>query len=324
MESPGRLLSRSRLLLAGVAVLLVAVALYALIVLIPGLGDDGDQAGTPASASTATATPAVSSAGLAGSIAVLAHQGGWEDGYPLETLPALVAAAESGATVETDVHWTSDGVAILVHDERTTAASEAGPDHPMVCQGGPYTVSKTSWDVLRTRCRTLASASKDGRTYAIPTLNAALKKIAAIPDAQIVVEMKPEHPSDAQIREYLATIAKYKLAGRTISSSFYPDALAKIKALAAQDQLPLRFLLMMRPIAGQNLPTPDELSDQGLWGVALRTDIVTRSNISSLHAKKLAVVVWTANTVEQWNAAKQAEADLVLTDKPNAYRAWLP
>src|SRR5690349_4304797 len=254
------------------------------------LGDDGDHP-TPAAGST-PATTAARPAGVAGAITVLAHQGGWES-YPLETLPAFEAAAKSGATVETDVHWTADGVAIMVHDDRTTAASEAGPDHPMVCQGGPYSVSKTNWEVLRTRCRTLASASKDGRTYPIPTLNATLKKIAAIPAAQIVVEMKPEHPTATQIREYLAAITKYDLAERTISSSFYPDALAQIQAQATQGKIPLRYLRMLRPIPGQNLPTPDELSGQGLWGVALRNDIATRGNIAGLHAKKLAVVVWT-------------------------------
>jgi glycerophosphoryl diester phosphodiesterase len=306
-----------------VAVLLVAIALYALIVLIPMLGDDGDQSATPAAGGTPATTAAVRPAGVAGSITVMAHQGGWES-YPLETLPAFTAAAESGATVETDVLWTADGVAIMVHDERTTAPGKADPDHPMVCQGGPYRVSKTTWEVLRTRCRTLASASKDGRTYPIPTLNATLKKIAAIPGAQIVVEMKPEHPTATQIREYLAAITKYDLAERTISSSFYPDALAQIQAQATQGKVPLRYLRMLRPIPGQNLPTPDELSGQGLWGVALRNDIATRGNIAGLHAKKLAVVVWTVDTVAQWNAAKQAEADLVLTNKPDGYRAWVP
>ncbi len=313
MELPGRLLGRSRLLLAGGAVLAVAVALA---VLIPVLGDDSGEPGAAAS----TPTPG---AGALTSLAVLAHQGGAET-YPLETLPAFEAAAKAGATVEADVHWTSDDVAIMVHDDRTTVASEAGPEHPMVCQGGPYTVSKTRWDVLRTRCRTVASASKDGRSYPIPTYDATMKAIAAVRDAEIVVEMKPERPTAAQIREYLATITKYDMAERTISSSFFPDALTQIQAQAKQDNLPLRYLLMLRPNPDQALPTPEELSGRNLWGVALRSDIATRSNVAGLRAKKLAVVVWTVNAVDQWNAAKQAQADLVLTDKPNAYLDWLP
>jgi glycerophosphoryl diester phosphodiesterase len=324
VQVPGFLLGRTRLLLAGGA---VAVAAVALAVVIPTLTDGSSQPSGSAQGSTPTSTPAVSAgsatAGAPGSLVVLAHQGGWER-FPLETLPAFEAAAKAGAAVETDVHWTSDGVAIMVHDDLTTAASDAGPEHPMVCRGGPYTVSKTTWDVLRERCRTLASTSKDGKSYPIPTFDEAMKTIAAVADAEVVVEMKPERPTAAQIREYLGTITKYDLAERTISSSFFPDALSQIQAQAEKDDIDLRYLLMLRPSPDEDLPTPDELSDQGLWGVALRSDIATSGNVAGLHAKKLTVVVWTVNTEEQWNAAKQAQADLVLTDKPNAYQAWLP
>jgi glycerophosphoryl diester phosphodiesterase len=253
----------------------------------------------------------------------LAHQGGWEK-YPLETLPAFVAAAKAGAAVETDVHWTSDGVAVLVHDDATTPAKEAGQEHPMVCDGGPYLVSKTSWAVLRAKCRTLKSASSDGRSYPIPTLDEALKAVSAVSGAQVVLEMKPQQPTPQQIGEYLDTIAKYDMAERAVSSSFYPDALAQIQKQATKDDLALRYLLMVRPSAKEDLPTAEELGGKGLWGVALRSDIATHGNVASLHEQKLVAVVWTISTPQQWNAAKLAEADLVLTDKPVAYQEWLP
>ena len=312
---------RARLLIAGGAVLTIVVAVA---VLIPTL--TGGSAGSSSTATSATSTAAASPTATADSFAplvVLAHQGGWET-YPLETLPAFVAAAKSGATVETDVHWTADGVAVLVHDDQTTSAKAAGKEHPMVCEGGPYTVSKTQWEVLRTRCRTLASASKDGRRYPIPTFDAAMKAIADIPGAQVVVEMKPEQPTADQISEYLGTITKYDMAERTVSSSFYPDALTQIQAQAKPDNVALRYLLMLRPSPEEDLPTPEQLSGRGLWGVALRTDIATQSNVAGLHAKQLAVAVWTANTESQWTAGKLAQVDVVLTDKPDAYQAWLP
>jgi glycerophosphoryl diester phosphodiesterase len=309
--------TRARMLVAGATVLVVAVAVA---VLISQLGNGSDDDTTPTVAGTSAApSPNPAAAGLV----VLAHQGGWET-FPLETLPAFKAAAESGATVETDVHWTADGVPVLVHDDRTTSASEAGKEHPMVCAGGPYTVSKTTWSVLRAKCRTQPSASKDGRSYPIPTFDEALKAIAAVPEAQVVAEVKPARPTADQVRAYLATITKYDLAERTVVSSFSPEALAAVKAQAAKDHPALRYLLMLRPSEGGALPTPDELSAQGLWGVALRSDIATRGNVAGVKAKNLVAVVWTVNTTDQWSAAKQAGVDLVLTDKPDAYRDWLP
>lgn len=55
----------------------------------------------------------------------LAHRGLHGDGRPENSLPAFVAARDAGYGVELDVHLTSDGVPVVVHDrdlERTTGA----------------------------------------------------------------------------------------------------------------------------------------------------------------------------------------------------------
>jgi glycerophosphoryl diester phosphodiesterase len=319
-----------------VSMVVAAIVLVVLVMLLRGLGLRGQgprgqgSGGTPTALTLGAASPSATSAvgGDVGTLVVLAHQGGNET-YPLETLPAFVAAAKSGAAVETDVHWTSDGVAVLVHDDRTTAAGDADREHPMVCSGGPYTVSKTRWSVLRDRCRTAASAAEDGRQYPIPTFDEAMKAIAAIPGADVVPELKPEHPSARQIDEYLAVVTKYEMAERTVASSFFPKALAALRARAEHKQVSLRYLLMVSDQdqdqdQDQARLTPKELSGQGLWGVALRSDIATRENIAGVHAQHLVTVVWTINSREQWSAAEKAGADLVLTDRPDEYRATRP
>lgn len=316
---------------------LIAVIVLAVVVLLLR-GSDGDGTAdrtTPVGTASPVGTGSVGGGGTGavgggtsavggdvGTLVVLAHQGGNET-YPLETLPAFVAAAKSGAAVETDVHWTADGVAVLVHDDRTTAAGDADRDHPMVCSGGPYTVSKTRWSVLRDRCRTLASASKDGRRYPIPTFDEAMKAIAAIPGADVVPEMKPEHPSVRQIDEYLAVVTTYDMEERTVVSSFFPQALAAFRARAEEKQVSLRYLLMA-PDRGKVRLTPKDLSGQHLWGVGLRSDIATRDQIAGVHAQHLVTVVWTVNTRQAWSAAEKAGADLVLTDRPDEYRSTRP
>ena len=47
---------------------------------------------------------------------ILAHRGG-DEKYPLQTFESLTAAADDGFAVETDVRWTSDNRAVIVHDE---------------------------------------------------------------------------------------------------------------------------------------------------------------------------------------------------------------
>lgn len=316
---------RGRLLLAGAAVVALVVALAVVVPQLLGGSDDPDKADLTGAqgSSPQTSSPPPSAPAKIEGLTVLAHQGGYET-HALETLSAFVAAAKSGATAEVDVQFTADGVAVLVHDDKTTPESEVDKEHPMLCKGGPYTVSQTNWSVLREKCRSLASASENGHPYHIPTYDDAVKALAAIPDAQLVAEMKPVQPSGAEVREYLTTITKHDMADRVIVSSFSPEALTSIQAQAAKDKINLRYLLMLRPSADDNLPTPDQLAQKGLWGVALRSDIATRGNVAGLHAKQLKVVVWTIDTEDQWNAAKLAQADLVLTNKPTAYLDWLP
>jgi glycerophosphoryl diester phosphodiesterase len=318
---------RTRRLAVGAAALTVLVVLAVLIpILIQGSGQDGGSPGpaaaSPSAGVAATTSPASAvSAGAPGPLTVLAHQGGSET-YALQTLPAFVAAATSGAAVETDVHWTSDGVAVLVHDDETTPADEADAEHPLVCRGGPYAVSRTTWSVLRQRCRTVASTSEDGRRYPIPTFDEAMRAIAGVPGAQIFAEVKAQNQTPEQTSRYLATITKYGMAGRTIVSSFFPDTLARVRAQGEKDQLPLRYLLMLRPSPDRDLPRPEELGGQRLWGVALRADIATQGNVAALRAQKLTVIEWTVDTVQQWSAARKAEVDAVLTNRPDAYRSW--
>ncbi|MDQ6850235.1 MAG: hypothetical protein M3070_09775, partial [Actinomycetota bacterium] len=49
---------------------------------------------------------------------VVAHRGG-EYNFPENTIAGLTASARKGQIVETDVRWTSDGWAVLIHDEDT-------------------------------------------------------------------------------------------------------------------------------------------------------------------------------------------------------------
>ncbi len=230
---------------------------------------------------------------------ILAHRGG-DEKYPLQTFESLTSAADEGYAVETDVRWTSDNRAVIIHDEAATQG--------LRCDR-PYRVSQTTWKVLTEHCR---SFTKNGKSYP-PTTYANLMEGLAGYNSWVYVEVKADQNA-AQNREFLDAIRSNGLSDRTVVTSNDLDRLAQIKKLAPD--LP-RMLFV-----GEKVPA-NQLSHQKLWAVAVNYDIATKDYIAELKKAGIIVVVWTVNEEKAWAKAKSAGADKVLTDKPRAYAEWL-
>jgi glycerophosphoryl diester phosphodiesterase len=230
---------------------------------------------------------------------ILAHRGG-DEKYPLQTFESLTSAADDGFAVETDVRWTSDNRAVIIHDEAATQG--------LRCDR-PYRVSQTTWKVLSEHCR---SFTKNGKSYP-PTTYANLMEGLAGYNSWVYVEVKADQNA-AQNREFLDAIRSNGLSDRTVVTSNDLDRLAQIKKLAPD--LP-RMLFV-----GEKVPA-NQLSHEKLWAVAVNYDIATKDYIAELKKAGIIVVVWTVNEEKAWAKAKSAGADKVLTDKPRAYAEWL-
>jgi glycerophosphoryl diester phosphodiesterase len=276
-------------------------------------GDTSSSSSPPVSGSAkvSSQTPSASPSpplGGPGGPTVLAHRGGREK-YAWQTMPAFLSAAHAGAVVETDVRWTKDGVAVLVHD----AATAPG----MQCSGGSYTIADTSWPVLRDRCRSPAAASTNGKRYGIPTFEDAVTELAAIPGAQIFPEVKVDQTA-TQVRQFMGILENVRMTDRAVVTSFFPEELAKIRAQAREDGVRIRTMLFE---SGKRLPV-DDLAGQHLWGVAVEVKIAGSGYVKDLQGRGLKIVIWLVDTQSQWRKAKQLGADLVLTDEPEAYGRW--
>jgi glycerophosphoryl diester phosphodiesterase len=193
---------------------------------------------------------------------------------------------------------------------------------PIACTGGPYVVAKTTWNVLNSHCQTIARASKDRARYPIPTFDEAMRAVAAVPGARIFAEVKLEKQTLAQTALFLTIIEKYGMAKRAVVTSFYPDALERVRTQAQADGITVNLMLFVYPVKGK-LPAVPELEAQHLYAVAVRFDGITASYVRALKARKLVVIDWTVNTKAQWATAKAAGVTTVLTDLPGAYRASL-
>ena len=263
----------------------------------------GVAAPVPASSPGSTATPAP------GPFRVLAHRGGREN-YAEESLPALVQAGKDGYGIETDIRWTADDVAVIVHDA-TTAGN-------LTCTGGPYRVSTTRWSVLQQRCHTPAAASPDGRTYPIATLDQVAAGLDPVTGATLFAEVKVTQTS-SQVSAFLAILARHHIIDRTVITSFYPAELVKMGTAAR----PLGTTVqLLRFVADAKTPAAT-LGAEGLTYVAVPGAAVSKSYLAKLRAAGLKSVAWTLDTEAQWTAARAAGADYVLTDVPKAYLAWL-
>jgi glycerophosphoryl diester phosphodiesterase len=230
---------------------------------------------------------------------ILAHRGG-DEKYPLQTFESLTSAADDGFAVETDVRWTSDNRAVIIHDEAATQG--------LRCDR-PYRVSETTWKVLSEHCR---SFTKNGKSYP-PTTYANLMEGLAGHESWVYVEVKVDQNA-AQNREFINGIRSNGLSNRTVVTSNSLDRLAQIKKLAPD----LRRMLFI----GEKVPV-SRLANEKLWAVAVNYDIATKDYMAELKKAGIIVIVWTVNEERAWAKAKSAGANKVLTDKPRAYATWL-
>jgi glycerophosphoryl diester phosphodiesterase len=273
----------------------------------PGTGGTPTGGGTPLSgvtptpgATTSTTPPPTTKDGPA----VLAHRGGWEQ-YPLETLQALTSAAVGGFAIETDIRWTRDGVAVIVHDEAATKGLQCSRS---------VKVSKVTWKDLRKTCQSYPDKMHKGKRYPITTYAAAVEAMAAVPNTWVYAEVKVDQTAK-QTREFVRVIRDNGMSSHTVVTSFEPSHLAAMRK-AAPD---LRRMLF---ISNKAVPV-STLKAEHLWGVAVDTHIATKSYLQQLHAAGLTVILWIVDEERSWKQARTLGADKVLTDNPAAYTRWL-
>ena len=229
---------------------------------------------------------------------ILAHRGGDEE-FPLQTLKSITSAADDGFAVETDVRWTRDDEAVIVHDEDATLGLQCDQ---------PYQVSQTTWKELSEHCR---SFSKDDKDYPLATYAQVMEGLAGH-RSWVYVEVKVDQNA-AQNREFVDVITDNGLSDRTVVTSNDLGRLAEIRDLAPD--LPRMLFISEKESASR-------LADEDLFAVAVEKDVATKGYISDLQDAGIVVIVWTLNEEREWEEALSAGADKVLTDKPRAYAKW--
>lgn len=215
---------------------------------------------------------------------------------PENTLGAFQAAVEVGAThIETDVHATIDGIAVLHHDGE------------FECAGDLIKINQTTLTELRSR--SIAAG------FAIPTLSEAL---STFPDAFFNVDIK----SDGAIAPTIASVSSATAQNRVLIASFIArrrkavvEALPGVATSASRHEVVWSWIactLGLSRFAAYILRSVDAVQVPATVGPL---PLVTARYVRSCHRAGVFVDVWTVNDPDEMIRLRELGVDGVVTDR---------
>ena len=239
-------------------------------------------------------------------VEVLAHRGSRERGATENSIAAITAATELGATgVEVDLRVTADGVVVLHHDPRLRSAA-----------GDGLFVGEHGWAELS------EAAARTGS--GVCRFSDALTALSRCPRAVLELKAPPAgtEPGDAVHRGLAGAVAEASavLASTALTvSSFDPRLLDGVRALAGPTAV--RWALI-----SQGRPAPDAARDARRWGfdeVHLALSDVRGPLDPDGRRGGPAFVVWVVDTVVAARSCLRAGVSTVMSDHPGRLVAEL-
>ncbi|WP_051266429.1 glycerophosphodiester phosphodiesterase [Nakamurella lactea] len=237
---------------------------------------------------------------------VVGHRGA-SAAAPENTMAAFRAAWDAGVRwLETDTQPSIDNVPVLIHDDdvdRTTSGTGAVRE-------------SRALDLA-----TLDAGSWFGDAFAgerIPELSALLAELPA--DGRVFLEIKGQHT-----REQLVAILEVSRASgaddRVLLQSFERDALATLRSISPDR--PLGLLTVgwdTDPVAAARELGAVTYNPHHLL---LRGQPDPAGAVAALHDAGIAVSVWTADEVADWEVLTDLGVDAIITNKPAELAQWL-
>jgi glycerophosphoryl diester phosphodiesterase len=249
---------------------------------------------------------------------VMAHQGG--DGErPSNTMSAFTHAVEIGVDVlEMDIHSTSDGVLVVIHDatiERTTDGE--GRISDMTFAQLQTFDAAYHWPTLDDEEGSpIDDFPYRGTGVTIPALEEVLR---AFPDLLVNIEIKQRTPSIAQ--PLCDLLRETEMTEQALVVSFDGATLREFRAdcpevatAAAQDEVTPFVLLAQVGLTGAYQPTafafqvPERA--QGLT-------VLSMASVDAVQSRNVAVHAWTINQIDEMQRMIKYGVDGIITDYPS-------
>jgi len=243
---------------------------------------------------------------------VIAHQGG-DNLWPGNTMFAFQNAADLGVDVlEMDLHITSDGTLVLIHDETIDRTTD-----------GTGEVEALTLDELKEFDAGYDWTRDDGVTYpfrgqgvTVPTLE---EVFAAFPDYRMTIEIKKTNTSMA--KPFCNMIRDFNMQDKVLVASFHDERLKEFRAecpevatSSAKNETTVFVLLTKAFLGGFYSPTFYSLQvPQESGGIT----VMTEGFVRAAHARNLAVEPWTINDEETMRKLIDWGVDGIITDRPD-------
>lgn len=220
---------------------------------------------------------------------------------PMNTLPAFELAAQQGADgIELDVHRSSDGHAVIVHDFTVDATTDGS---------GPV-AEKTLAEL-----KALDAGSWFGDAFKgvrIPTLDEVFEAVGQ--RLLVNVEIKSQTPETDGVEQVVAeVIARHSMQRRVIVSSFNPLTLQRFRA--AMPEVPIGFL----HAPGIPVDTEALMTRLGLAHEARHPyhELIDAAYMDWARASGYRVNTWTVNDSARARVLGALGVDAIITDRPD-------
>jgi len=248
---------------------------------------------------------------------VIGHRGAAGEA-PENTLASFALALAQGAHIlESDVHATRDGVAVLAHDpslERMT--------------GDQRRISECTLAEVQKLDAAFGFAGPDedfperGRGHRIPTLEEAFERFA---DARFNLEIKAEAPG--LVESVFATIGAHGRAERTLLAAEHDAIMRRIHAERARSGLdPALGASVGDVLAFVRAAISGEEPDSEAMALQIPTEfagrpLVTPELVAHAHRYDVLVHAWTINDPDEMHRLVDIGVDGLVTDFPARMRA---
>ncbi|MFN8609468.1 MAG: glycerophosphodiester phosphodiesterase family protein [Vulcanimicrobiota bacterium] len=220
---------------------------------------------------------------------MVAHRG--ETDHALEnSLQAFRAAVDEGAdAVELDIHLTSDGKLVVIHDDTLNRTYGVSGD-----------VSQMTSDQLK--------------ALGVPMLD----DVLALPAPKFLIEIKEPHQGrHLGIEKVLVDlIQRTGTQDRALVISFDEQALTTVHQLAPE--------LTTGYLYGGKQVEPQQAKEQlGVTWLAPELSLVNQQFVDKAHAAGMKVDVWTVNRPQDLQKVSSMGVDAVTTDQVPEFQAFL-
>lgn len=246
---------------------------------------------------------------------VIAHRGGAGE-RPENTMLAFQHAVDVGVdALEMDVHSTSDGVLVVIHDDtvdRTTDGS--GRVHDMTFAELQALDAGYNWTPADAEAESAGHPFR-GSDAKIPAFEEVL---TAFPDMRMVIEIKQETPSIVQ--PLCDMLRAHHMQEQVIVGSFHAaalyafrDACPEVATSAAEEEIRPFFILNQVGLTRAYAPSMHAFQVPEYSG---SLHVVTQSFVEGARAHNIAVQTWTINDEADMRRMIDLDVNGIITDFP--------